>query len=92
MNGVRRAEFRDFDGRSGPLRDELEFGTPEILDTDSQAMPVTVETTMGQLILDFESVFFALDTGQSIDYGTIERVCTEYWAEWKARSERKTST
>ena len=37
-------------------------------------MPVTVETTMGQNILDFQSIRFALDTGKDTDYKTkIER-------------------
>jgi hypothetical protein len=42
-------------------------------------MPVTVETMMGEVILDFQSIRFALDTGQDADYKTIERVCDEYW-------------
>jgi hypothetical protein len=50
-------------------------------------MPLTIETTMGQLVLDFQSIRFALDTGQDIDYKTIETVCDEYWTEWKAKSE-----
>ena len=54
-------------------------------------MPVAVETTMGQLILDFQSIRFALDTGQDTDYKTIERVCDEYWTEWKAKSESGTT-
>ncbi len=83
LAGVRRVEFRDFSGRTSHLREELEIGTPEILSTESQSMPVTVETTMGQLILDFESIRFALDTGEITDYSTIERVCDEYWTEWE---------
>jgi hypothetical protein len=42
---------------------------------------------MGQVILDFQSIRFTLDTGQDTDYKTIERVCDEYWTEWKAKSE-----
>lgn len=91
LTGVSRCEFRDFGGATGSLRDELEIGTPEILSTESQSMPVTVETTMGQLILDFEDIRFALDTGESVDYSTIERICDEYWTEWKAKSEKRTS-
>jgi hypothetical protein len=90
LAGVRRAECRDFGGAassSAQLREELEIGTPEILKTESVSMPVTVETTMGQMILDFQSIRFTLDTGQDTDYKTIERVCDEYWTEWKAKSE-----
>lgn len=30
-------------------------------------MPINIETTMGQMILDFQSIRFALDTGQDTD-------------------------
>jgi hypothetical protein len=52
-------------------------------------MPAIIETTMGQLILDFENIQFTLDTGQLVEYETIKRVCQEYWAELKARTERE---
>jgi hypothetical protein len=90
LEGVRRAECRDFGGAATsvtPLREELETGRPEILETESKSMPVTVETTLGKLILDFQSIRFALDTGQDTDYNTIERACHEYWSEWKAKYE-----
>lgn len=91
LAGVKRCEFRDFDNTIGSLGGTLEIGTPEILSTESQSMPVTVETTMGQLILDFESLRCTLDTGESVDFSTIERICDEYWAEWKAKSGKQTS-
>jgi hypothetical protein len=91
LAGVRRAECRDFGGTASSastLREELEIGTPEILKTESESMPVTIETTMGQVILDFQSIRFALDTGQPVDYESIEKVCEEYWTEWQAKAER----
>ena len=88
LAGVRQAECRDFDGATSSLREELDIGTPEIIKTESESMPVTIETTMGQLILDFQSIQFALDTGQSVDYKTIEKVCQEYWTEWQAKAEQ----
>lgn len=88
LRGLKRLEFRDFDGTTRPLREEIDIGTPEILSTESASMPVKIETTMGQLILDFESIRFALDTGQEVEYETIEKVCEEYWAEWKAKSDQ----
>lgn len=45
---------------------------------------------MGQLTLDFQSISFALDTGQTIKYETIEKVCEEYWTEWRAKAEQST--
>jgi hypothetical protein len=51
-------------------------------------MPVSIATTLGQLTLDFQNISFALDTGQAVEYEAIEKVCEEYWTEWKARAEQ----
>jgi hypothetical protein len=88
LEGLKRLEFRNFDGTTTPLREQIDIGSPEILSTESESMPVRIETTMGQLILDFQSIRFALDTGQEIAYETIEKVCDEYWTEWKAKAEQ----
>jgi hypothetical protein len=90
LSGVKRAECRGFGGK-GPassLQAELDIGSPEIIHTISECMPVTIETTMGQLILDFQSVRFTLDTGQSVEYETIERECKEYWTELRVKTEQ----
>ena len=83
LSGIKNIEFRNFDGTTSSLNEEIEIGMPEILSTESESMPVKVETTMGQLILDFQSISFALDTGQAVEYETIAKVCEEYWREWK---------
>ena len=91
LAGIRQAECRDFSGAASSassLREELEIGKPEILKTTSESMPLTIETTMGQLILDFQSIRFALDTGQPIEYESIEKVCEEFWTEWQAKAEQ----
>src|SRR5690242_3674231 len=67
LEGVKRVEFHNFDGTTSPFREELDIGTPEILKTESESMPVTIETTMGNLVLDFETICFGLDTGQKTD-------------------------
>ena len=51
-------------------------------------MPITIETmsdtTLGQIVLDFQSIRFALDARQVSDYQTIQKVYEEYWEEnWK---------
>ncbi len=86
LERLKRVEFRNYDGTTASLREELDIGTPAILSTESKAMPVSIETTMGQLILDFERIRFAMDTGQEITYETIEKVCDEYWTEWQAKA------
>jgi hypothetical protein len=88
LKGLKRAEFHDLDGTTTSLREELEIGSLEILSTDSKAMPVNIETTLGRLILDFETIQFAMDTGQEIEYETIAKVCEEYWTEWEAKNTR----
>jgi hypothetical protein len=91
LSGVMQAECRNFSGEvssASSLREELEIGTLELIQTKSESMPVTIETTMGQLILDYQSIRFALDTGQSVEYETIKKVCEEYWTEWQAKAEQ----
>lgn len=80
LGGVRQVEFRGYDGKGppSPLQEELRY-SPVILEIKSESMPITIETTIGHLILDFESISFALDTGQLIDYETIEKAHDEYW-------------
>ena len=51
LTGVRQAECRDFGGAASStssLRDELEIGSPEIFQTESESMPVTVHTSLGK--------------------------------------------
>jgi hypothetical protein len=89
FTGLTRAECRDSAGNTTSLEEELEIGTPEILQTESKSMPVTVETTMGQVILEFQTIRLALDTGQEVSYETIEKTCEEYWNEWEANAQQR---
>lgn len=91
LAGVQSAECRNFDGAASSassLRQELEIGSPTILHTESESMPITIHTSLGRVILDFQSIRFALDTGQDTDYKTIRRVSEEYWSEWRAKYKR----
>jgi hypothetical protein len=38
--------------------------------------------------LDFKEISFALDTGEAVDFATIEKVAREYWTEWKEKAEQ----
>jgi hypothetical protein len=51
-------------------------------------MPVTIETTTGNLVLDFETIRFNLDTGELVTHEVIRKVCEEYWTEWKRKYEQ----
>lgn len=86
--GLKRLEWHNFDGSVSSFREELDIGTPEILKTESESLPVTIETTMGSLILDFEDIRFHLDTGDEVSYATMRKVCEEYWEEWKQKAEK----
>ena len=88
LMGLKRFEFYNFDGSISPAREEIETGSPEILSTTSEEMPLRIETTMGYLMLDFQDIHFSLDTGQEIDFSSIARVCEEYWAQWKGKAEQ----
>ncbi len=66
------------------------MGIPEIIQTRSESMPVTIKTSMGRVTLDFQSIRFALDTGQLVEFETVKRVCEEYWSEWQAKTGQST--
>jgi hypothetical protein len=88
LSGVKQLQLRDFSGTVSSLRDALEHAAPEILSSDSEEMPLTVETTGGQLLAAFDEVHFALDTGEDVAYETIEQVCREYWDEWSSKHKK----
>ena len=81
LSGITRLEFHDFDGTRETLQEQLDIGSPEILSTESDSIPASIATSLGQLTLDFQSISFALDTGQAVEYEAIEKVCEEYWTE-----------
>jgi hypothetical protein len=86
LSDTKRIDFTSFDGATTTsLLEELEISAPEILSTDSESMPITIATTAGYITLDFQSIRFALDTGQAIEYEEIEKACNEYWTEWRER-------
>lgn len=85
LSGVTQITFQDFGGTMSTLEDELEVSAPEILQTDSETMPVRVETTAGTLILNYERIDCKLDTGQPINFETIEAICREYWDQLRKR-------
>ena len=89
LEGLKHFEYRFFDGTPLSLRAELESANiPEILSTESTSMPVTIETSMGKLVIDFERIQFALDTGQAIEYEAIEKAGIAYWTEWEAKTKK----
>lgn len=89
LRGVTCAEFRSFDETKTSLSDALESGSPEILATESESMPIRIETTLGHLFLDFQTISFALDTGQPIEFDAIAKACDDYWTDWKAKAEQR---
>jgi hypothetical protein len=86
LSGVTLCEFQYFGGEVCHLRQALEVGAPEILSTESEEMPITIATTLGNLRLSFRAMRLALDTGEAVAYESIARASDSYWAEWKARS------
>ena len=86
LSGVKQIEFRNFDGTLSTLEDELNVSTPEILRSNSESMPICVETTTGNLLLNYENIAFRLDTGQPIEFEVIEAACRDYWDEWQRRA------
>jgi hypothetical protein len=86
LTGLSRFEWHDLEGGVSSLRKELEYNiTPGIVGTGSESLPVTVETTTGCLVLNFEGIRCNLDTGDDAPYETIRRVCNDYWREWERK-------
>jgi hypothetical protein len=91
LSGLSRMDFCDPYGEIHSFAEELGVGVvtgPEIISTDSDSMPITVEFDYGRLILDFQSISFALDTGSPVSLMEIEEVAAEYWQELASRAER----
>jgi len=87
LRRFRGFELLDSEGRkkSSELQEDLARSGIEILSTESGAMPVKIATTMGYLVLDFDDIEIALDTGRVVPYEEVLQACTEYWDEWSAR-------
>lgn len=61
---------------------------PMIITTHSDSMPIRIELDYGRLVLDFQSISFALDTGSPVGLMEIEKVAAEYWQELTSGPER----
>ncbi len=85
LSGLRLIEYSDYENKikTSSLADTAVNGI-EILSTESKGMPVKIETTMGILTLDFDSLEIRLDTGQIVAYETVLAACEAYWDEWSA--------
>jgi hypothetical protein len=86
LSGLTAIGFLSFDGTPQALDEQLQGGRPEILSTDSECMPVVINTTMGQLTLDFERIELALDTGSTITFQALDEAAVAYWNEWEQRA------
>lgn len=85
LSGVTDLRCHDFDGKPETLDQQLEAGRLQVHGTDSELMPVIVDTTMGKLTLCFETLDLALDTGQPVTFAEIASACEAYWHEWERK-------
>ena len=88
LSGVTVCEFRHFDGECTSLVEALDVGEPEILSTSSDRQPLTVHTTLGELILSFETLELSLDSGSRVTYESVVTAAKEYWDEFERRGTR----
>jgi hypothetical protein len=87
LSGIKLLEYEAFKGKEKLSDPSAISGMGlEILSTDSKSLPVKVSTTQGYLILDFDELRISLDTGQPVEYETVNRACGEYWDEWEAKA------
>jgi hypothetical protein len=88
LSGVTEIGFLNFDGKPDTLDEQLAAGSPQILWTESEGMPVAIDTTMGKLIMAFEHIEITLDTGATITYQAVYEAAGAYWNEWKQKAEK----
>jgi hypothetical protein len=89
LGAFRSARLRASNGDLSELDlDELPTCHLEILSAASTSMPVAVELTTGELLLDFDSLRIFLDTGAELPYSELRTQADRYWAEFEARALR----
>jgi len=86
IKSITQLDIFNYDGHTLSLTKEVEEARPEILSTDSTSMPIKINLTIGQMVMSFEDISITLDTGGAIDFEQMEKVCDDYWTEWKAKS------
>jgi len=91
LEQVTEVTFASFGGEPESLDELLESGRPEILGTDSDEMPLLIETTMGRLTVAFAHFEMALDTGGPLDFEALDRAAIDYWSEWEKKSSAKSA-
>jgi hypothetical protein len=56
-----------------------------IISALGEKLPVQIEVAQGTLVIDFDSLDIALDSGQLISYEQLASSAEEYWNAWQAR-------
>ncbi|MFG6463708.1 hypothetical protein ACG04Q_19190 [Roseateles sp. DXS20W] len=85
LGEVSELHFHDFDGEVQTLEQQFETGRLDILGTESQRLPIVVDTSMGSMTLSFERFDLSLDTGQLVSFAEIDQVSDEYWRDWEGK-------
>jgi hypothetical protein len=89
LGGFRSARLRASNGDLSDLDlDDLPTSHLEILSAASTSIPIAVELTIGELILDFDSLSIHLDTGAELSYTEVQSEAEKYWSEFEERALR----
>ena len=86
LSGVKSCIFKDFEGNEESLAKIFNSNSPDILNVESEEMPITICTTFGNLTLEYENMKVFLDSGIEVDYKTISNACSEYWEKWSSKN------
>ena len=85
LGGFRSAHLRASNGDLSELDlGELPTCHLEIISSASTSMPVAVELSSGELVLDFDSLRVFLDTGTELSYLELRTQADKYWREFEA--------
>ena len=83
LGGFRSAGWSNDIGDSYSELEDMEG--LEILEVQSDSMPVKIQCAQGTLTLDYDSLEISLDSGQPIAPEEVYRAYEDYWNEWSAK-------
>jgi hypothetical protein len=85
LYGFRSIKFSNDIGDSSSDLSDIAESQLIIISALGETQPVQIEVAQGTLVIDFESLDIALDSGQLISYEQLASAAEEYWNAWEAR-------
>lgn len=88
LSGVKSCKFFDIERKEEEFNESLNAMGIEILSAasiSSDYMPVEIQTSLGTISMEYEKIGLYLESGNEVNFETIEKASTEYWQEWSKK-------